>query len=305
MPLRHDLRRGIVFMLAACALFTFMNVLIKLLGDRIPFNEQMFFRSLLALPVVALVALRRSRGAGPAALVNTLRTKRFGGHFLRACTGTLAMGTSFYSLTILPVAEHTALTNTTPLWATLLAIPLLGEKVGIHRSSAVVVGFIGILIVAMGQGAFQGGFEGAMRWGLIAAVMQGVFSAITTLLVRNLSATESSVTIVMWQSLLMTAIVACSLPFAWATPSLHDLLVMIAIGLLGGCAQIMLTEAWASAQVSALAPYSYSSLLFAVLFGWVAFGDVPALATFAGAALIVAASLYILHREMVRKGTKT
>ncbi len=283
-------------MLGACALFTLMSSLVKLLGNRIPFPEQMFFRSVFAMPVVLLIVLRATKGHG---LATVLRTKRFPGHLLRACTGTVAMGCSFYALTVLPLAEHTALTNTTPIFATLLAIPFLGEKVGLHRGSAVLVGFLGILVIALGQGAFTGDLAGAAKSGMIAAVIHGVASAATTMLVRGLSATEASTTIVMWQSLLMSAIIATALPFAWVTPTAHDLMLLIAIGLLGGVAQVLLTEAWASAQVSALAPYSYSSLVWAVLFGWIAFGDVPGPLTLAGSALIVAASLYILHREIV------
>lgn len=297
MPLRHDLQRGVICMLAACALFTGMSGMVKALGDRIPFPELMFFRSVFAMPVVLLIVLR-SR-AGRAGIGAVLQTKRFPGHVLRACTGTLAMAASFYALTVLPLAEQTALTNTTPLFVTLLSIPFLGEKVGIHRSSAVLGGFLGIIIVALGQGAFQGDLSGAARWGLIAAVMHGVFSAATTLLVRSLSATEASTTIVMWQSLLMTGIIALVLPLVWVTPSWQELLLLVLIGLVGGLAQVLLTEAWASSQVSALAPYSYSSLVWAILFGWIGFGDVPNVWTLTGAALIVAASLYIMHREMV------
>ncbi|WP_270934020.1 DMT family transporter [Falsiroseomonas oryzae] len=296
MPLRHDIRRGALFMLGACALFTLMSSLVKSLGDRIPFLEQMFFRTALAMPVVLVIVLRITGGHGVAGV---LRTKRFPGHLMRACTGTMAMGCSFYALTLLPLAEHTALTNTTPIFATLLAIPLLGERVGIHRSAAVLVGFAGILVIAVSQGAFSAGLSGTGTTGLIAAVLHGVFSAGTTLLVRSLSATESSTTIVMWQSLLMTGIIATTLPFVWVAPGWHDLMILLMIGVLGGVAQVMMTEAWSSAQVSALAPYSYSSLLWAILFGWIGFGDVPGLATLAGAALIVAASLYILHREIV------
>jgi drug/metabolite transporter (DMT)-like permease len=85
------------------------------------------------------------------------------------------------------------------------------------------------------------------------------------------------------------------------TPSWQELGLLLVIGVLGGVAQVMLTEAWASAQVSALAPYSFSSLLWAILFGWIAFGDVPGLLTVVGATLIVVASLYILHREVMRR----
>lgn len=298
MPLRHDMRRGVVLMLAACAVFTVMSVLVKALGDRIPVFEIVFFRSALAVPVVLLV-VARARPGRP--VLEALRTKRLPGHLLRAMTGTSAQLCSFFALALLPLAEHTALTNTTPLFVTLLSIPFLGEKVGIHRSSAVLLGFAGILVIALGQGAFSGAFEGPAQLGLVVAVAHGVFSAGTTLLVRTLSATEASTTITLWQSLLMTAFAAVALPFVWVTPSWHDFMLLVTIGLLGGVAQVMLTEAWASAEVSAIAPYSYSSLLWAILFGWIAFGDVPGVATVVGAVLIVAASLYILHREL-RKG---
>jgi hypothetical protein len=98
-----------------------------------------------------------------------------------------------------------------------------------------------------------------------------------------------------------TAFAAVLLPFVWVTPTWQELGLLLVIGVLGGMAQVMLTEAWASAQVSALAPYSFSSLLWAILFGWIAFGDVPGLLTVVGATLIVVASLYILHREVTRR----
>jgi drug/metabolite transporter (DMT)-like permease len=289
------MRRGVLFMLAACALFTLMSLLIKALDGRIPVAEVIFFRSALAVPVVLLVVARARRGKP---WVETLRTKRFGGHLLRACTGTAAQACAFFSLVLLPLAEHTALTNTSPLFVTLLAIPLLGEKVGIHRGGAVVLGFLGIVVIALGQGAFSGALSPAAQLGLAVAVAHGVFSAGTILLVRILSATEASTTITLWQSLLMTAIATVALPFVWVAPSWPDLALLVLMGLLGGVAQVLLTEAWASAEVSALAPYSYSSLLWAILFGWLAFGDVPLVLTLAGALLIVIASLYILHREI-------
>jgi drug/metabolite transporter (DMT)-like permease len=299
MPLRHDIRRGALCMLAAHLLFTGMSGMVKELSDRIPFVELMFFRSFFALPVVFLITARSGGWL-------LLRTRRFGGHFLRACTGTMAQGCSFFALTVLPLAVQTSLGYTTPLFVTILAIPLLGERVGIHLWSAVLLGFAGVLVIAAGQGVFQGG-DGAAVLGALAvlgtaaAVAQGLFSALTTLLVRQLSATESSTTIVLWQSLLMTAFTLVVLPFVWVTPGPGDLALLVLIGLVGGAAQWLLTEAYASAQVSALGPYSYSSLLWSILLGWIVWGDVPAPTMLAGAALIVAAGLYILHRELVRR----
>ena len=294
MPLRHDIRRGALMMLGATALFTIMSALIKGLSDNIHFIETMFFRSAFALPVMFAIAAR-GRDWG------VLRTKRLPGHLVRAFTGTMAQGCAFYALTVLPLAEQTALTYTTPLFVTLLSIPFLGEKVGIHRWSAVLVGFVGIMVIALGDGAFQGsGPNQVVAIGMAVAVAQGVWSAATTLLVRSLSATESSTTIVLWQSLLMTAFTLVALPFFWTTPTLFELLLLVLVGLVGGVAQILLTEAYASAQVSALGPYSYTSILWSVAIGWVVFSDAPGWSTLGGAALIVASGLYILHREITR-----
>ncbi|MCI0752502.1 DMT family transporter [Teichococcus vastitatis] len=300
MPLRHDLRRGALMMLGATALFSLMGALVKGLGDSIPFPELMFFRNLLALPVVAAIGLRRKVD---------LRTQRFGGHFLRALAGLAAMSCSFFALTVLPLAEQTALTYSTPIFVIILSIPMLGERPGPHRWGAVLVGFLGILVIALGQGAFIGGGrhdpsipEWLLWAGFGAAATHGLFSALTTLLVRQLSATEASAAIVLWQSILMTAMTTLALPFVWVTPSWEQLPLLIGMGLLGGLAQVMLTEAYASAQVSALGPYSYSALIWAIGIGWLVWGDVPTPSMLAGAAMIVAAGLYILHRELRRQG---
>ena len=296
MPLRHDARRGALLMLAATALFTIMGALIKEIGDRIPFVEIMFFRSLLAMPVVLAIVLRMGNPQ--------LATKRLPAHFLRAMTGATAMACSFFSLTLLPFAEQTALTYTTPIFATLLAIPFLGEKVGIHRFAAVGVGFLGVLVIALGQGAFGGVVDPWIAIGMALATIHGLFSAASTLLVRTLSGTERSTTIVIWQSLLTTGITALALPFVWVTPDWGVFLILVGIGGVGGVAQVMLTEAYASAQVSSLGAYSYTGILWAVLLGWIFFGERPGWATMMGAGLIVVAALYILRREMIRAAQK-
>ena len=293
-PLRHDIRRGAALMLGATALFTIMGAFAKEASERIPFVEMMFFRSALALPVVFAMVYRGNAWG-------TLRTKRFPGHVLRALSGTAAMGCGFYALSVLPLAEQVALTYTAPLFVTLLAIPFLGEKVGIHRWAAVLLGFGGILIMALGQGAFAAGAASVVLIGTIAAVSNGFFSAITTLLVRGLSSTETSTTIVLWQSVLMTLMTGLALPFVWVTPTGPEWLLLLGVGLFGGIAQVMITEANASAQVSALGPYSYGAILWSMLLGWAVWGDIPGISTLLGAALIVAAGLYILHREWQRR----
>ncbi len=293
MALRHDIKRGALFMLGATALFTIMSTLVKLVGERLPFTEVMFFRCFIAMPVVGLIVFRQRDWT-------VMKTRRPVGHFFRACTGMAAMSSSFYALTLLPLAEHTALSYTTPLFVTLLSIPMLGERPGIHRWGAVILGFLGIVVIALGQGAFSTGLHGPHAVGIFFAVLQGCFSAVTTMLVRGLSATERSTTIVMWQSLLMTIFTGATLPFFWVTPTGWELLILLGVGVTGGVAQVMLTEAYASAQVSALGPYSYTSILWATVLGIVVFGTWPGVSMGVGAAMIVVAGLYILHREMKR-----
>lgn len=297
MALRHDPKRGAILMMVACALFVLMSAIVKGLAERLPFLEIMFFRCTLAIPVVLLFSIRTG--------MVSLRTRRIGGHIARACTGMTAMTFSFFALTVLPLAEQTALTQTTPIFATLLAIPFLGERPGAARWAAVGIGFCGIMAIALGQGAFFSDTprDLMMTLGFAAALAHGVFSALTTLLVRSLSATESSATIVLWQSLLMSALVGLALPFVWVAPSWPDMLLLLVCGLLGGVAQVMLTEAWAGTEVSAVAPFAYTSLLWAALFGWVMWGESPGLWTWVGSGLIVAAGLGMLRAELRRKRT--
>ncbi|MCS6930836.1 MAG: DMT family transporter [Acetobacteraceae bacterium] len=295
MPLRHDPRRGALLMLGACAVFAAMGVLVKLLGERLPVVELIFFRNALSLPIVLAFGLRG------ATLASVMRTRRPLGHLARAVVGLSAMGCSFFSLTVLPLAEHTALTHTTPLFATLLAVLLLGERPGLWRISALVAGFGGILVIAAGQGGFSGALAGPALAGLAAAVAHGVFSAGSTLLVRGLSASESSATIVFYQAVLMALIMSVFLPFVWVAPTPAEWLLLLALGLAGGLGQILVTEAYARAQVSAIAPYSYSTLLWAAGFGLLVFGDVPGASTGIGAAMIVGAGLVILYRDLRRR----
>ncbi|WP_145143921.1 DMT family transporter [Roseomonas gilardii] len=281
--MRHDLRRGALLIVSAGLIWQLMNALVKQLGATIPVPELMFFRNLFSLPMVLLIA---SRGT------ITLRTRRFGGHVIRASTGLMAMSLSFLAVSVLPLAEQQVLGYTQPLFITILAIPFLGEQPDRRRWLAVLVGFLGVVTVALGQGGLGGG--SAPGWAYVAAVTQGLVSALTTLQIRQLSATESSSTITLWQAILMTGIMACALPFVWVTPTWGQFGLLVLLGTLGGLAQVLQTEAFASAQVSALGPYTYCGLIWATIIGWTVFGDAPSLVMILGALLIVGAGLAIL-----------
>jgi len=288
MALRHDMRRGALLMLGATAGFALMGVFVKELSARYSFLELMFFRNLLSLPIVLAAGLR----AGA-----LLRTRRLGGHAVRAASGMMGMGCAFFALTLLPLADQTALNYTQPLFIILLAIPFLGERPGPARWGAVLLGFLGVLVIAAGQGAGSGTVSASLLIGYAVAALGGFFGALSTMLVRQLSATEPSTTIVLWQSILMTSMAAVTLPFVWVTPSWGDLGLLVVMGLIGGVSQVLNTEAFASAQVSSLGPYSYTGLLWAGLLGWIVWGDVPGLAMLAGSLLIVGAGFVVLRSE--------
>lgn len=291
-PMRHDMARGVTFLLAAYLLFTGMNALAKLLGGAYPVLELMFFRNLAALIPVGIL-LARMGG------LRALRTARPLGHAARATTALLAMFANYWSVVRLPLGDAIALGNTMPLFVTILAIPMLGERVGIHRWSAVVVGFAGMLLIAMGLGAFGSGPVPLLA--VVAAASHGLFAAGSQLLVRQLSATEASATIVAWQSILLAAVCGLALPFVWVTPTLGDLALMILMGICGGLGQFLMTQAYAHAEASAIAPWTYSGVVWAIFVGWLIWGDVPTPLMLAGAAVVAASGVYILHRERIRR----
>lgn len=286
--LRDEPAKGIAYMLAAIALFSVMTAMVKAMGATYPVGQLMFFRNAAALPPV-LVILAGTGGLG------SFRTRRPLAHVLRSVLGMGAMGSGFFAVTLMPLVDATALSFTQPMFLTLLAIPLLGERVGLHRAGAVAAGFAGVLVLSVGQGGF-GASIGPV--GLAAALLNAFISACTALLIRRLSATESSATITAWQSALMAAFCSLLLPFGWVTPGPRDLALLAGIGLSGGVAQYWMTQAYRFGAASMVSAFTYTGIVWAVLFGWLVWHDVPEPSVLLGAAIVIAAGLYILHREV-------
>ncbi|WP_176581510.1 DMT family transporter [Azospirillum ramasamyi] len=283
-----NIRLGIGSMLASVLFFSLMNALAKLLMDRFPVTEVMFFRSLFALiPVCLSIHL----GKGFAA---TLYTRHPWGHMGRSLIGLTTMVAMFWSFHLLPLGDAIALNFAAPLFLTALSVPLLGEKVGIHRWSAVLVGFAGVLIIVQPSGD-------VLNLGAIIALCGALTNALAMITIRQLSRTEPPDTIVFYFTLLTTVLLGLTLPFSWVTPDPLDWLLLVAIGLLGGCGQLMLTRAYSLAPAAVVAPLNYTSLLLAVGFGWLIWSEVPTVTMAIGAAVVMASGLYILHRETRRR----
>jgi drug/metabolite transporter (DMT)-like permease len=225
--------------------------------------------------------------------VSALRTKRPRDHILRGIVGVTAMGLVFTAFKLLPLGEAVALTLSGPIFLTALSVPLLGEKVGLRRWSAVIVGFIGVLVMTRpGAGLFNPA--------ALFALGGAVFYALAMISVRWLSATEPAATTVFYFTLFATAAGALSLPFQWQTPDLGGFCLLAGIGLIGGVAQMAMTQAFRLAPASIVAPFEYLALVFAVGIGYAVWQEVPDIYIFIGSAIVIGSGLYILHRETVR-----
>lgn len=280
--------RGIVMQIVAVAGFSAMGMMIKLLEGRYPTSEIILFRCWPAL-IPLLLYLPMQGG------FSALKTRRPFWHFVRTASGLVSMFVGFYALSQMALADYVAISFTAPLFGTLLSIPLLGERVGVWRLGAVAVGFAGAVITL---GPLSGSLDPVALFALGSALGYGV----AMISMRKLGATDKSAATVFYFTLGSGAVSVLVLVSTgvWVTPDATDLAILLGIGLLGGVAQIFMTEAFRLAPPSVVAPFDYTAMIWAMGFGFLVFGTIPGLNVFVGAGLIAASGLYIIHRERVR-----
>jgi drug/metabolite transporter (DMT)-like permease len=246
--------------------------------------ETLFYRQIgSVLCAAAFVAI----GPGFA----SLRTRRFGAHAMRMGIGVTAMLLNFLMVTLLPLAEATAIGFSVPIFATLLAATVLGEPTGRWRWGAVLVGFLGVLVIV------QPGSGHISAYGGLVALGACVSTACATIAIRHLGATEAVATTVFWFGLTSLVPLGLAMPFV-ARP--HDAATFAGIAglsLAGGIAQLALTGSLRLAPVALVMPMDYSALLWASLLGWLLFQQLPSHWTWLGAPIVIAAGLVILWRE--------
>lgn len=276
---------GIAAMIVSVALFSAMDALVKLLAARYPVLQIVFFRSAfgflpLLWPMVAAGGLRQ-----------VMASRRLGLHVFRGVMGTVSLIAFFLSYRYLGLAEAVALFFVSPLIMTALSMPLFGEHVGPRRWVAVAMGFVGVLIMVRPGGTLF------MPAALLPVA--GAFAyALAAVTIKRLGDTDGPLTIVFYFTLVTTLLSALALPLVWHRPeSLVDWLALAMTGVLGGCAQLALTQAFRLAPVSVVAPFEYLSLPWAIGWGWLIWAELPGLSTWLGAAAVVASGLYVLHRE--------
>ncbi len=288
---------GILLKLASVALFSVMAACIKAAReDGVPAGEAVFFRAAVALlPVIAYAAWRgRLRAA--------VSTRNLRGHAWRGVIGCSAMGLSFAALGLLPLPEVIAIGFAAPLIATVLAVVLLGEVVRLYRWTAVAVGLLGVLVMVwprltVVREAGLAGLSDGAALGAAAMLAAAGLMALAGIHVRRLTRTEPAIAVAFWFHVSCTLASLVTLPFGWVALSGEAWGLLLAAGMFGGVAQILVTESYARAGAATLAPFDYSSMLYGLVIGWAAFDEVPGPTVFAGGAIVMAAGLFILARE--------
>ncbi len=292
--LRHQDRPvfGILLINAAVVIFTAMDGIIKGVSEIFPTGQLVFFRNLFAFAPI-LIFMMTQGGI-------SLRTQHLRGHLLRGLFGVSAMYCYFLSYKLLPLSEAIALGLSGPIFLTILSIPFLGEKVGIRRWSACIVGFLGVLVMTR---------PGAGVWQTAALVplLAAVFYALAMISIRKLTGTERSGTIVFYFTVFATGAGLVTAPLgtvwpelAWAWPADLSLwAIVVLIGLMGGCGQILITIAFRCAPVSVVAPFDYMALVYGFILGFLFFDEVPDSYLIVGGLIVVASGIYIVHRETV------
>ncbi|MDR6832308.1 MULTISPECIES: DMT family transporter [unclassified Sphingopyxis] len=282
---------GIALRLLAMASLSLMFVVVKYV-DRsgIHIVESLFWRQALVLPFLLLWVMATGGFA-------SLKTNRIGAHTRRMLMGLTGMACNFGGMILLPMAEATTISLSVPIFAVIFAALLLGEATGWQRWSAVVIGFVGVLVVLDPFTSFAGGFGGAHGLGTLVALAGAIMTALITIAVRDLGRTENAATIVFWFSLLSMIPLGIALPFVFTPHSGSEWLLLLALGFLGAVVQMSLTGALRLAPVAVVIPMDYSSLLWAIAAGWWFFGTLPADTTWVGAPLIIASGLFIAWRE--------
>ncbi|MBF9233479.1 DMT family transporter [Microvirga alba] len=285
---------GITLKVLSALAFTLMSAVLKTLTSRYPVGEVVFFRSIFALlPLLAWLGWQRD-------LINAVRTNNIPGHFLRGIIGTCGMYLGFAALSYLPLHDTIAIGYASPLIVVILAALLLNEKVRAYRWAAVAIGFVGVLIMLspyLKIETFTGSLTAGPTLGALCAFIGAFCSAGAMIQVRRLTATEKTGAIVFYFFILASGLSLCTIVFGWRMPDREDLLLFVVGGILGGIGQILVTHSYRFADTSVIAPFEYTTMIWALLFGWFVFGDLPTLTMVTGASIVAMTGLFIVWRE--------
>jgi len=274
---------AIFLMISAGAIFSFSSAASKILAETYPVGEVLFTRVLVSFVLFSAFAL-------PTAGIGVFHTRRPTAHVLRSMSQFTSQTLLLIAFTMMPLASATAINFSAPLFATLASLFFLKEPVGPVRWIVLVIGFIGVLIVTNpGAETFQ--------TGALFALANAVLFGTVTAGVRGMTMTESAKTLTMYQLLLLTLFYGLTLPFAFKMPALSDVPLIVANGVTNMLGQYWWTRSIHLAPTSAVVPFQYFSLLWAMMFGFALWGDVPTIGLLVGSAIVTASGLFLIWYE--------
>jgi drug/metabolite transporter (DMT)-like permease len=280
---RENIPLAILLMVGSGAVFTCSNAATKWLVAIYPIGETLFTRTLVSLIFLGAFIL-------PTAGFAVYRTQRFAAHAIRAGSQFASQIMLAIAFTMMPLAGVTAIMFSSPIFTTLASIYFLHERVGAARWTALLIGFLGVLVIAApGADSFQ--------VGALFALGNAILFGTVVVGVRGMTATESTGTLIMYQLTLLTILYALTLPFGFVMPTGFDALIMVISGLGNGAAQYAWTRAIHLAPASAVVPFQYLQLVWAMLLGFAVWGDLPTAALLAGSAIVIASGLFLFWRE--------
>jgi drug/metabolite transporter (DMT)-like permease len=287
-PIHDWLRRlppnvqGALWLVSGGFIFTSTSVMIRLLSTQIESVQTAFFRAFLSV-VLLLPMIAAGR-------VKPWQSKRIAGHFWRTAMGTASMVLGFYAVSMLPLADATAIAFSQPLFSVVVAALVAGEKVRWRRWSATVIGFLGVLVMAR-PGA------GSLQLGALVALANAASVAVSIYLVKRLSNSETPLMILTQFAIFSTLMLAVPAILVWRWPDAWGWVLAVGVALSATVGQYFWVQAFKSGEMSAVAPFEYLRLPFAVFVGWLIWGEMPEIWTYVGAAIVIGSALYIAQRE--------
>jgi drug/metabolite transporter (DMT)-like permease len=274
--------QGALWLVSGGFIFTTNGMMIRLLSAEVESVQTAFFRAFFS--VLMLLPLMLSGRVKP------WHSQRKVGHFWRTVMGTVSMVLGFYAVSMLPLADATALAFSQPLFSVVVAALIIGEKVRWRRWGATLVGFVGVLVMVR-PGA------GSLQPGAIVALTNAMTVALSILLVKRLSDSEAPLMILTQFAIFSTLLLVVPAIWVWRWPSPWGWALAVGVSASATVGQYFWVQAFKSGEMSAVAPFEYLRLPFAVFVGWLVWGEMPVIWTYVGAAIVIGSALYIAHRE--------
>lgn len=281
--------RGSIIILIASLISVLMSSLIKHVGQTIPVIEILLVRQILVLIIISPVIFRNR--------ATVFKSSIYGMHFLRASLSIIAMYLGFSAVVNMPLAEVTAISFARILFTTILAIIFLSEVIGIRRWTSIIIGFVGVLVIIRPD-------PDNFNIYALMAITSALFVSAVQIILRKLSQIDNPSTILAFHSVSITLVMAVPAYFLWVMPNLDEMIYILMIGALMSLMQWLFIQALRVGEASAIAPMEYVRLLYAGVIGFIFFSEIPTIWTLSGAGIIVASTLYTMHRNRLKSPRK-